>query len=74
MLKIEINNLTRDEQNALLLRLEKLESVCQGLSDEVIDGGFTVAGLQAYTKRLEEELKACMKTKQKMVRRDLGLH
>jgi hypothetical protein len=37
-------------------RIAELERVCEGLSQDAIDGGFTVKGLQDYAKQLESEL------------------
>jgi hypothetical protein len=37
-------------------RIVELERVCEGLSQDAIDGGFTVKGLQDYAKQLESEL------------------
>ena len=39
-------------------RLDDLERVCEGLSQDTIDGGFTLKMLQSYAKGLERRLDA----------------
>lgn len=41
-------------------RIAELEKVCSGLSQDAIDGGFTVKGLQDYAKGLEAKLAKVM--------------
>lgn len=39
-------------------RLQQLEKVCDGLSQDAIDGGFNFKDLSLYAKSLEEKIKA----------------
>jgi hypothetical protein len=47
------NPLSDDERQIL----ETLERICEGITQDHIDGGFTVTGLSRYAKDLEEEIK-----------------
>ncbi|MCT5895769.1 hypothetical protein LZM58_06730, partial [Pseudomonas aeruginosa] len=50
-----------EERDAALSEVERLrqfERICEGLPQDAIDGGWTVQGIRAYAKRLEERLAA----------------
>ncbi|MFU2604366.1 hypothetical protein ACM7OS_21985 [Pseudomonas aeruginosa] len=51
----------RSERDAALVEVERLrqfERICEGLLQDSIDGGWTVQGIRAHSKQLEEQLKA----------------
>ncbi|MFO2205833.1 hypothetical protein QOU41_17800 [Pseudomonas aeruginosa] len=51
----------RSERDAALVEVERLrqfERICEGLPQDSIDGGWTVQGIRAHSKQLEEQLKA----------------
>ncbi|RUI34569.1 hypothetical protein [Pseudomonas aeruginosa] len=49
-------------------RLRQFESVCEGLPQDAIDGGWTVQGIRGYAKRLEERLAAAEERAAKLKR------
>ncbi|HCF0295536.1 TPA: hypothetical protein NH680_000783 [Pseudomonas aeruginosa] len=50
----------RDAALAEVERLRQFERICEGLPQDVIDGGWTVQGIRGYAKRLEDQLKAAL--------------
>lgn len=47
----------RDHKNEIAVRLRQFERICEGLPQDAIDGGWTVQGIRAHSKQLEEQLK-----------------
>ncbi|HFH3294247.1 TPA: hypothetical protein ACGJUA_002546 [Pseudomonas aeruginosa] len=50
-----------EQRDAALVEVERLrqfERICEGLPQDSIDGGWTVQGIRAHSKQLEEQLKA----------------
>lgn len=47
----------RDHKNEIAGRLRHFERICEGLPQDAIDGGWTVQGIRAHSKQLEEQLK-----------------
>ncbi|HHW2087655.1 TPA: hypothetical protein ACUT5H_000248 [Pseudomonas aeruginosa] len=47
----------RDAALAEVERLRQFERICEGLPQDAIDGGWTVHGIRAHSKQLEEQLK-----------------
>ncbi|MFU6916369.1 hypothetical protein ACM74F_08590 [Pseudomonas aeruginosa] len=47
----------RDHKNEIAGRLRQFERICEGLPQDAIDGGWTVHGIRAHSKQLEEQLK-----------------
>ncbi|WP_337231142.1 hypothetical protein [Pseudomonas aeruginosa] len=47
----------RDYKNEIAGRLRQFERICEGLPQDAIDGGWTVQGIRAHSKQLEEQLK-----------------
>ncbi|HFH3850482.1 TPA: hypothetical protein ACGJ2U_004897 [Pseudomonas aeruginosa] len=41
-------------------RLRQFERICEGLPQDAIDGGWTVQGIRAHSKQLEEQLKVAL--------------
>ncbi|WP_236080568.1 hypothetical protein [Pseudomonas aeruginosa] len=48
----------RDHKHEIAVRLRQFERICEGLPQDSIDGGWTVQGIRAHSKQLEEQLKA----------------
>ncbi|HFK1846072.1 hypothetical protein [Pseudomonas aeruginosa] len=48
----------RDAALAEVERLRQFERICEGLPQDAIDGGWTVQGIRAHSKQLEEQHKA----------------
>ncbi|MFW4930954.1 hypothetical protein ACOAOU_05340 [Pseudomonas aeruginosa] len=48
----------RDHKNEIAVRLRQFERICEGLPQDAIDGGWTVQGIRAHSKQLEEQHKA----------------
>jgi hypothetical protein len=51
-------------------RLETLERICEGLTQDHIDGGFTVTGLRKYAKGIEEDIKRLKSDNQNLIDRN----
>ncbi|HBP1258952.1 hypothetical protein ACM8AW_10490 [Pseudomonas aeruginosa] len=47
----------RDHKNEIAGRLRQFERICEGLPQDAMDGGWTVQGIRAHSKQLEEQLK-----------------
>ncbi|MEQ6763242.1 hypothetical protein [Pseudomonas aeruginosa] len=50
----------RDHKNEIAVRLRQFERICEGLPQDAIDGGWTVQGIRAHSKQLEEQLKVAL--------------
>lgn len=50
----------RDAALAEVERLRQFERICEGLPQDAIDGGWTVHGIRAHSKQLEEQLKVAL--------------
>ncbi|MFU5801202.1 hypothetical protein ACM7QQ_29250 [Pseudomonas aeruginosa] len=50
----------RDHKNEIAVRLRQFERICEGLPQDAIDGGWTVQGIRAHSKQLEEQLKSAL--------------
>lgn len=50
----------RDAALAEVERLRQFERICEGLPQDAIDGGWTVQGIRAHSKQLEEQLKVAL--------------
>lgn len=50
----------RDAALAEVERLRQFEGICGGLPQDAIDGGWTVQGIRAHSKQLEEQLKVAL--------------
>lgn len=50
----------RDAALAEVERLRQFERICEGLPQDAIDGGWTVQGIHAHSKQLEEQLKVAL--------------
>ena len=50
----------RDAAQAEVERLRQFERICEGLPQDAIDGGWTVQGIRAHSKQLEEQLKVAL--------------
>ncbi len=59
--RVELSAKVAAQRDAALSEVERLrqfERICEGLPQDAIDGGWTVQGIRAYAKRLEERLAA----------------
>ncbi|HFH3169829.1 hypothetical protein [Pseudomonas aeruginosa] len=50
----------RDAALSEVERLRQFERICEGLPQDAIDGGWTVQGIRAHSKQLEEQLKVAL--------------
>lgn len=52
-------------------RLRQFERICEGLPQDAIDGGWTVQGIRAHSKQLEEQLKVALARVAELEKQDL---